>query len=572
VREKVYVGGTAMSGAQAADEVCDTILSRGLASGEAAILLQDFPKGDGRPGNPYQNGPALVFHHEDGLDNTAITEWWRTPWTTHGIPETRAWMNEFIQRYRDRQAADARIPDPARFHFDTELYPAVCCESYWINIFDQMRWQDPRYNNEPVAGFGTPGAPKTVSQLYFEAGRPSYTPGQPIYASANQAWFKWYFSMGMRATEGAMDEAVYQPIREAWPGCLTSHYYQSMRTDGGGVPARAIPDNGPQGVTWAKFSWQGAADLQSPVLYAVSDAHKVGRETTLEASMRVWKGQIQACIDSFGGGHGDEIVPWTTLPGQQFTEAEMFEVYAMLASKGIDEVIIWGPAATGSAANWTALARAARRVWAADLAEATVLIGTPSVSASLVPARVRWARNDTLAISAPAWTNNVTDLRVAFATPFAGSRKLRVDVESRASIANSKAEVLIRDWSGPSGESWVSLGQQSVATSGLTLTKFADDDAASHVSPDGRVELRVRHFPPAGSPVMTSVIDSIRVIELEGVCEGDASGDGAVDFADITAVLAAWGTQAAAADFDLSGTVDFADITSVLAGWGRSCW
>jgi hypothetical protein len=59
-------------------------------------------------------------------------------------------------------------------------------------------------------------------------------------------------------------------------------------------------------------------------------------------------------------------------------------------------------------------------------------------------------------------------------------------------------------------------------------------------------------------------------------CPGDADFDADVDFADVTAVLAAFGRtyapgQEGPGDADRDAAVTFADITAVLAGWGASC-
>lgn len=58
-------------------------------------------------------------------------------------------------------------------------------------------------------------------------------------------------------------------------------------------------------------------------------------------------------------------------------------------------------------------------------------------------------------------------------------------------------------------------------------------------------------------------------------CPGDADGSNAVDFDDITAVIANWGQPAPVAydggDSDGDGDVDFDDITETLANWGASC-
>ncbi len=54
-------------------------------------------------------------------------------------------------------------------------------------------------------------------------------------------------------------------------------------------------------------------------------------------------------------------------------------------------------------------------------------------------------------------------------------------------------------------------------------------------------------------------------------CEGDASGDGQVDFADVTSVLANWLGAGPAGDANSDGIVDFGDITSVLGNWLGNC-
>jgi hypothetical protein len=58
-------------------------------------------------------------------------------------------------------------------------------------------------------------------------------------------------------------------------------------------------------------------------------------------------------------------------------------------------------------------------------------------------------------------------------------------------------------------------------------------------------------------------------------CLGDADGNGSVNFADVTNVLANFGNNYAPGtgpgDADLDGSVTFADVTSVLANFGTTC-
>lgn len=53
------------------------------------------------------------------------------------------------------------------------------------------------------------------------------------------------------------------------------------------------------------------------------------------------------------------------------------------------------------------------------------------------------------------------------------------------------------------------------------------------------------------------------------VCDADLDGNGAVDAADLSVILGAWGaTGSSAADLDGSGLVDGADLAALLGAWG----
>ena len=69
------------------------------------------------------------------------------------------------------------------------------------------------------------------------------------------------------------------------------------------------------------------------------------------------------------------------------------------------------------------------------------------------------------------------------------------------------------------------------------------------------------------------IIDDVRVSTLEepNACPGDITNGGTVDAADLSILLAAWGTNGQAefdTDIDGSGLVDGGDLALVLGGWG----
>jgi glucose/arabinose dehydrogenase len=57
----------------------------------------------------------------------------------------------------------------------------------------------------------------------------------------------------------------------------------------------------------------------------------------------------------------------------------------------------------------------------------------------------------------------------------------------------------------------------------------------------------------------------------EQLCDGDVTGDNAVDLADLNLVLANFGTSTTEGDADGNGEVDLADLNLVLANFGSSC-
>ena len=51
-------------------------------------------------------------------------------------------------------------------------------------------------------------------------------------------------------------------------------------------------------------------------------------------------------------------------------------------------------------------------------------------------------------------------------------------------------------------------------------------------------------------------------------CPADLNGNGAVDAADLAALLSAWGKGGGAADIDGNGSVNAADLATLLGAWG----
>lgn len=74
-----------------------------------------------------------------------------------------------------------------------------------------------------------------------------------------------------------------------------------------------------------------------------------------------------------------------------------------------------------------------------------------------------------------------------------------------------------------------------------------------------------------GSIFLRTQFDNVRFEDLSPPPCGDITGDGVVNFVDITAVLSSWGGAGPLGDANEDGQVNFADLTFVLSNWGGMC-
>ena len=75
-----------------------------------------------------------------------------------------------------------------------------------------------------------------------------------------------------------------------------------------------------------------------------------------------------------------------------------------------------------------------------------------------------------------------------------------------------------------------------------------------------------------GGQVYTNTITGPGRLMIAGLaCDGDSNFDYIVDFDDLNAVLAGWGTAGPEGDVNGSGFVDFDDLNDVLANWNVNC-
>jgi len=91
------------------------------------------------------------------------------------------------------------------------------------------------------------------------------------------------------------------------------------------------------------------------------------------------------------------------------------------------------------------------------------------------------------------------------------------------------------------------------------------------VGTDGRLDVHSDGLTPPfpGTPVR-SVLNGMQVVQL-GQCEADLTGEGDLNFLDVSAFLGAFGNGDPAADFTGEGDFNFLDVSAFLAAFGAGC-
>jgi hypothetical protein len=145
----------------------------------------------------------------------------------------------------------------------------------------------------------------------------------------------------------------------------------------------------------------------------------------------------------------------------------------------------------------------------------------------------------------------------------------------------------IPDMSLPPGVHWIDWQFRLVDPAGSAYAPTVTSTGAR-----GRAGANARQFKAVGgSAVWTGLFDTGKPAAAADVaqelpfilvglfapppCLGNANGDRAVNFADVTTILTNWGMSylpgTGAGDADGSGVVDFADVTATLQSWNTAC-
>lgn len=553
--------------ATAADEICNKILQLGLGKGEVAITILGFGRG------------SLAYNPSDALIGSGLPDSLArgVPWTSHGVVTVSAWTDSFIARYKQRQITDG-VPSPSRFHMDCELrLPALCylpnVSECWANgpmqVFAAMQL-DARWNSEQLR-MKPANVPtlQTAAQAYIAAGSPAFDVNQPRDAAINRAWSSWWDGFTREAIDGALDEALYSRVAAAWPGAMCSEFAESMRLDGGTEPdgsVRGYVDFEWWNQGWMRSRWCGRASLQAPAFYVFGETFVDLSRPFMDEQMRLHRGNLDACLHSFGGASAADITPWVTLPGIPlpygespatniaYLNDEFLRIAALFKSRGIEEFMLWP---STSSSTWHSVGRSIDAAWSTELSGAEIASGTsniPLVLGASVADRV--ASNLT---SGKNGIDAVMTFTSSAVTACSSAGSLWIAIESRAGSAS--------DWTVDARASaavpWSRVASYAQSAASSDARWIGPIAAAGLVANDGSFEVRLRTSNPATS-LAVDLIQAIRVPSSGS----DLNGDGAVNSLDLAALLGAWGSPDASADINGDGLVGSADLSMLLNGWG----
>jgi len=139
-------------------------------------------------------------------------------------------------------------------------------------------------------------------------------------------------------------------------------------------------------------------------------------------------------------------------------------------------------------------------------------------------------------------------------------------------------DTMFVDISNNNGGSWSSLdtiGPGDPAAGGGWNT-YSYDLSQIFASPSSQVRIRFRAGDTGAGSVVEAGVDavSISLLSCEDIvnnCPADMTGDGVLDFFDISGFLSAFSSQDPVADFTEDGTFDFFDISAFLTAFSAGC-
>jgi len=141
---------------------------------------------------------------------------------------------------------------------------------------------------------------------------------------------------------------------------------------------------------------------------------------------------------------------------------------------------------------------------------------------------------------------------------------------------NPFANTFVVEVSDDAGATWTNLETVGPAGSEVSGGWFTEQFALSTIpgfTANNQFQIRFTASDTPTGAVIEAGIDAVQLLSFDcsNPCQADLTGDGELDFFDISAYLTAFGAQDPAADFTGDGAFDFFDISAFLTAFSAGC-
>tara|TARA_R110002072_G_C7944171_1_gene532701 strand:+ start:96 stop:2504 length:2409 start_codon:yes stop_codon:yes gene_type:complete len=364
------------------------------------------------------------------------SEYKGTPWRSVGVDK----HNEFfaalvsaleykINVYNTDPAHLEKIPDPSRFIVDEELNWGLGSGLEVIAVYNSTIRDTWRYNNETLFGdfsnWTSNVSPKASDVMggfnpdYSTTAHSWYTyPDVPISLDDINQFYDMtiHRSIITAIMDGALEASVENELHTTWSGLKWSNYGTSgwytdeypmfIRSSTGGLaPNLTDPDK----YGWNHRTWNGSADMQSPVLYppdpaqtsefenlSYSSSNPSTDDQVMEAGVRLSRLYLDHAIFSFDDltQAPRHITPWVPQVGSPVNSSNQpslvskkytRDIVALCKAKGVNEIIFWGGETDTheeARGRWAGTNDVLSQVWDYNLKRVVVWPGNTALSAS----------------------------------------------------------------------------------------------------------------------------------------------------------------------------------------------
>jgi hypothetical protein len=291
--------------------------------------------------------------------------------------------------------------------------------------------------------------------------------------------------------DAAMDEAAFQPIREAWPDCKSSNYNVSSAYDGDGDPARLRP---PVVHEWYSFSYRMFADMAAPRCYWRIPFLWLPGEKHWEATVRDARDRVSRSGASYGLTPSD-VCPWIQLVGcyarwwqdekKTMSKKCMYHMLSMLEQERVQEMVIWSNMSTQETnEHWNTFIKCVDAIWGQGHTDYVVEQGE---SVDEDPSLLNGGEGMVYRISATPSANGTrrVRLRLGFSLdPEEPTDEIKVVLKSMISKPTGSGKIRLRNWTTGNDD----LVESFQVTNDLSKEK-AKVAWSTYVDAEGRVEV-----------------------------------------------------------------------------------